>query len=93
MVCYDKAIKIDPKDATAWKGMRITLKKLGCPEYDTRCASCDHYPWTDVFTNTQYSEHETQRYYQKSHTPNWQKLTDYYGKERQFSSAHNRVQV
>jgi len=90
MMCYDKAIKIDPKDATAWKGMRITLKKLGCPEYDTRCASCDHYPWTDVFTNTQYSESDTQRYYQKSHTPNWQKLTDYYGKERQFSSAHNQ---
>ena len=49
MLCYDKAIKIDPNDATAWKGMRIILKKLGCPEYDTRCASCDHYPWTGVF--------------------------------------------
>ena len=57
IVCYDKAIKIDPKDATAWKGMRITLKKLGCPEYDTRCASCDHYPWTGIFEShtTSYS--------------------------------------
>ena len=26
----------------------------GCPEYDTRCANCDHYPWTDVFVNTWY---------------------------------------
>ena len=26
----------------------------GCPEYDTRCANCDHYPWTDVFVNTRY---------------------------------------
>nr|AIE99583.1 Isopropylmalate/homocitrate/citramalate synthase family protein (SKI3, TTC37) [uncultured marine thaumarchaeote KM3_115_A11] len=49
IVCYDKAIEIDPKNAETWKGMRITLKKLGCPEYDTRCASCAHYPWTGVF--------------------------------------------
>ena len=58
IVCYDKAIKADPENAAAWKGMRITLKKLGCPEYDTRCASCDHYPWTDVFISTMHTAHD-----------------------------------
>ena len=51
MVCYDKAIQIDPKNAVAWKGIRKTLKKLGSPEYDPRCAGCDHYPWTHVFVS------------------------------------------
>ena len=82
MVCYDEAIEIDPEDAKAWKGMRITLKKLGCSEYDTRCASCDHYPWTDIFTNTQYTE---------SHTPpRWRRAESYYGKEKTFSKANNQ---
>ena len=29
----------------------------GCPEYDPRCANCDHYPWTGVFKSyiTSYS--------------------------------------
>ena len=82
MVCFDKAIKIDPKNADAWKGMRVTLKKLGCPEYDPRCASCDHYPWTDVFINTRYEENNT--------TPAWRPIMDRYGEEKQFWEAHNQ---
>ncbi len=82
MMCYDEAIKIDPNDATVWKSMRITLKKLGCTEYDPRCASCDHYPWTDVFPNTQYTESNT--------TPHWRRCEDRYGNEKEFSKSGNQ---
>ncbi|SVE52870.1 uncharacterized protein METZ01_LOCUS505724, partial [marine metagenome] len=82
MMCYDKAVKINPKDATVWKAIRTTLKKLGCPEYDPRCASCDHYPWTDVFTNTQYTESNT--------TPHWRRCEDRYGNEKEFSEGGNQ---
>ena len=54
----------------------------GCPEYDTRCASCDHYPSTNVFTNTQYREHNT--------PPHWRRSVGYRGEEKPFSAAHNQ---
>ena len=54
----------------------------GCPEYDTRCANCDHYPWTDVFTNTQYREHNT--------PPHWRRSRDRDGREKQFSEANDQ---
>jgi len=81
MMCYDKVIKIDPNDAAAWNGMRITLKKLGCPEYDPRCASCDHYPWTDVFISTDHTARDD--------PPSWEKVQSH-GAWGNYSESSNQ---
>ena len=41
----------------------------GCPEYDTRCTNCDHYPWTDVFVNTRYSISDAAPSWNKNDNP------------------------
>tara|TARA_Y100000310_G_scaffold59995_1_gene55392 strand:+ start:39 stop:1208 length:1170 start_codon:yes stop_codon:yes gene_type:complete len=54
----------------------------GCPEYDTRCANCDHYPWTDVFINTDHTARDD--------PPSWRKNENRDSSTGQFSEAHNQ---